>query len=115
VVAREHGNIHRSGELNAAAVMRLLSRCDAIRQPDRFALVLQACEADARGRLGLQDRHYPQAQRLALALQAALGVATADIAAQAAREGLKGPEIGERIDAARTQAIASALASNSPP
>ena len=115
VVAREHGNIHRSGELNAAAVMRLLSRCDAIRQPSRFALVLQACEADARGRLGLQDRDYPQAQRLALALQAALGVATADMAAQAASEGLKGPDIGERIEAARTHAIASALASNSPP
>ncbi|MFM7026064.1 MAG: multifunctional CCA addition/repair protein, partial [Limnohabitans sp.] len=64
VVAREHGNIHRSDELNAAAMMRLLTRCDAIRQPERFALVLQACEADARGRLGSQDSDYPQARRL---------------------------------------------------
>jgi len=109
VVAREHGNIHRSGELNAAAVMRLLVRCDAIRQSERFALVLQACEADARGRLGLEDRDYPQANRLALALAAALGVVTADIAAAAAREGLQGPQIGERIEAARTHAISGAL------
>ena len=109
VVAREHGNIHRSGELNAAAVMRLLSRCDAIRQPERFTLVLQACEADARGRLGAQDSDYPQAQRLARALQAALGVATASLAADAAGEGLKGPQIGERIEAARTAAIAAVL------
>lgn len=109
VVAREHGNIHRSGELNATAIMRLLTRCDAIRQPERFALVLQACEADARGRLGTEDSAYPQAARLASALQAALGVATADIAATAAREGLKGSQIGERIEAARTAAIAAAL------
>ena len=115
VVAREHGNIHRSGELNAAAVMRLLTRCDAIRQSERFALVLQACEADARGRLGLEDRAYPQATRLAQALQAALGVVTADIAAAAAREGLQGLQIGERIEAARTKAISTVLQTTNTP
>jgi tRNA nucleotidyltransferase (CCA-adding enzyme) len=109
VVTREHSNLHRSGEFNAAALMRLLTRCDAIRQPERFALMLQACEADARGRLGFENSDYPQARRLALALQAALGVATADIAAQAAREGLKGPEIGRCIEAARVKAIAERL------
>ena len=109
VVAREHGNIHRSGELNAAAVMRLLTRCDAIRQPERFARVLQACEADARGRLGLEDRDYPQALRLAQALQAALSVSTAEIAATAAREGLQGPHIGKRIEAARVAAVNARL------
>jgi tRNA nucleotidyltransferase (CCA-adding enzyme) len=71
--------------------------------------VLQACEADARGRLGFEDRDYPQAQRLALAQRAALGVQTAEIAAQAARDGLKGPQIGERVDAARTAAISATL------
>jgi hypothetical protein len=44
--------------------MRLLERCDAIRQSERFALVLQACECDARGRLGFEDAAYPQAARL---------------------------------------------------
>jgi tRNA nucleotidyltransferase (CCA-adding enzyme) len=110
VVAREHGNIHRSAELGPEAVMRLLTRCDALRQPERFALVLQACEADARGRLGCQDTPYPQAQRLALALHAAQDVATADIAGQAAQEGLQGPQIGNRIAVARTNAIATVLA-----
>ena len=109
VVAREHGNIHRSGELNAAATLRLLTRCDAIRQPERFAQVLQACEADARGRLGSGNCDYPQAQRLATALQAALGVVTADIAAAAAQEGLQGPQIGARIEAERTAAISRVL------
>jgi tRNA nucleotidyltransferase (CCA-adding enzyme) len=105
VVAREHGNIHRSAELNAEAVMRLLERCDAIRQAERFARVLQACECDARGRLGLADVPYPQAARLLQAQQAALSVETAPIAQAAAQEGLKGPQIGERITQARVQAI----------
>ena len=40
LVAREHGNIHRSGEFGAAALTRLVERCDALRKPDRFAEAL---------------------------------------------------------------------------
>jgi tRNA nucleotidyltransferase (CCA-adding enzyme) len=105
VVAREHGNIHRSADLNAEALMRLLERCDAIRQAERFALVLQACECDARGRLGFEEAAYPQAGRLLKAQQAALSVETAPIAQAAAAEGLKGPQIGLKIAHARIQAI----------
>jgi len=108
VVAREHGNIHRSAELGPEALMRLLERCDAIRQPERFARVLQACECDARGRLGFDDAAYPQADRLLKAQQAVLSVETAPIAQAAAAQGLKGPKIGEQIAKARIQAIALA-------
>jgi tRNA nucleotidyltransferase (CCA-adding enzyme) len=110
VVAREHGNIHRSGEFNAAAVLRLLERCDALRKPERFAQVLLACECDARGRLGLQERPYPQRDRLSVALQAARAVSTAEIAQEAQAQGLEGPAIGERIQRARAAAVAGALA-----
>jgi tRNA nucleotidyltransferase (CCA-adding enzyme) len=110
VVAREHGNIHRSTDLNAEAVMRLLERCDAFRQPERFALALLACECDARGRLGFEDRPYPQAARLMAAHQAALSVDTAPIAQTAAQQGLVGLQVGLRIAQARTQAIALAMA-----
>ena len=48
VVAREHGNIHRSLDLGAEALLRLLERCDALRKPARFAQALLACECDAR-------------------------------------------------------------------
>jgi tRNA nucleotidyltransferase (CCA-adding enzyme) len=105
VVAREHGNIHRSQELNPAAILRLLERCDALRRPERFAHVLQACECDARGRLGFEESAYPQAKRLTDALEAALAVASEPIALQAALDGLRGPAIGERIAKARTLAI----------
>ena len=68
VVAREHGHIHQSAALGAAALLRLLERCDAIRKPTRFHDVLMACEADARGRLGFEQTAYPQGARLREAL-----------------------------------------------
>jgi len=109
VVAREHGHVHGSATLSPAATLRLLERCDAIRQPARFAELLLACECDARGRLGFEERPYPVAARLARALEAALGVATAPVAAQAAADGLRGPAVGERVRAARERAVAAAL------
>ena len=111
VVAKEHGNIHRSAELNATATLRLLERCDAIRKPERFAEAVLACECDARGRLGLSESTYPQGQRLIQALQKAQSVATPLIAAHAHSTGVTGPKVGEMIRAARVTAIDSELAS----
>ena len=110
LVAREHGNIHQSGSFGAEAVLRLLVRCDALRRPDRFLLALQACECDARGRLGKEDAPYTQGSRLASLLKAAQSVDSAAISAQALQEGLKGPAVGARLDAARLDAISVALA-----
>ena len=109
VVAREHGNIHRSGELGASALVRLLERCDALRKPERFAQALLACECDARGRGGLQDRPYPQRARLSAALAAAQSVATEPLAREALARGAKGPEVGAAIARARVAAVADAL------
>jgi tRNA nucleotidyltransferase (CCA-adding enzyme) len=111
VVAMEHGNIHRSAEFGAAALVRLLERCDAFRKPRRFADVLLACECDARGRLGLQDAAYPQRQRLLDMLKAAQSVVTSVIAEAAQAEGLDGKRIGERVHAARVAAITASLSS----
>lgn len=111
VVAREHGHIHRSGELSAAALVRLLERCDALRKPARFADVLLACECDARGRLGFEESAYLQRPRLLAVLAAAQSVVTRDIAAQAASQGRAGPQIGALIHQARVQAVAQWLQS----
>ena len=111
VVAREHGNIHRSQDLNAAAVVRLLERCDAFRKPQRFADIVLACACDARGRLGAAENSYPQGQRLLAALEAAQAVATPAIAEQALASGLSGVKIGELIHQARVEAVAPPLAS----
>ena len=105
VVAREHGNIHRSADLGAAALLRLFERCDALRKPQRFVDAVLACECDARGRLGREEADYPQGQRLVSALQAVRAVATDGIAAQALAAGRKGPDIGAVIQAARISAL----------
>ena len=117
VVAREHGHIHQCLGLSAAATLRLLERCDALRRPERFNEVLLACECDARGRGGHADDDYAQARRLQQALQAALAVATAPIAAatQAHWQDRGGDprhtglRVAEAITQARTLAVEQAL------
>lgn len=109
VVAREHGHIHRSTDLSAAALVRLLERCDAIRKPARFAEVLLACECDARGRLGFEESAYPQRPRLLAVLGAVQSVVTREIAAQAAAKGQSGPQVGALIHQARVEAVAQWL------
>jgi tRNA nucleotidyltransferase (CCA-adding enzyme) len=101
MVAREHGNIHRTADMGAAALVRLLERCDALRKPARFAEALQACEADARGRLGLSAQPYPQAERLRLALQAARSVDAGAVAAQTPNPA----QIKEAVHQARVMAV----------
>jgi tRNA nucleotidyltransferase (CCA-adding enzyme) len=106
VVAREHGNIHRSNEFGAAALTRLVERCDALRKPDRFAEALQACEADARGRLGFEDRDYPQTARLQAAREAAASVDAGAIAKACAD---RVDQIKDKVHKARVAAVAEKL------
>ena len=108
-VAREHGNIHRSGKFNAGALVRLLERCDALRRPQRFHDALLACECDARGRLGLEDAPYPQRPRLTAALAAALAAPVQTIAEQALARGLAGPAVGSLVRDVRIAAVEAAL------
>ena len=114
VVAREHGNIHRSSDFGPAAMVRLLERCDAFRKPQRFADILLACECDARGRLGLNQSAYPQRPRLLRALSASQGVATDTVAAKAIAAGQSGPKIGEWIHQARVAAVGQTAAFTQP-
>ena len=110
VVAREHGNLHASAGFGPEALVRLFDRCDAWRRPERFEQALQACECDARGRLGFEERPYPQADRLRGALAAARAVDSGAVSAEALARGLKGPAIGQALQQARIAAVAQALA-----
>jgi tRNA nucleotidyltransferase (CCA-adding enzyme) len=60
IVARYHGIVHRAFELRPATLLEFLERADAFRRPERFGQALLACEADARGRAGLELNPYPQ-------------------------------------------------------
>ncbi|AKM30820.1 multifunctional CCA tRNA nucleotidyl transferase/2'3'-cyclic phosphodiesterase/2'nucleotidase/phosphatase [Pandoraea faecigallinarum] len=106
VVAREHGNIHASRKFGAGALVRLLQRCDALRKPERFVEVLQACEADARGRGGdFATAPYPQRERLMAALAAARSI---DAGAVARRYAGQPEKIREAVQAARIDAVEAA-------
>lgn len=62
LVSRFHLDIHRSHELRPATLLKKLMEMDVLRRPERFEEILLTCEADARGRLGLEEKLYPQRQ-----------------------------------------------------
>jgi len=109
LVAREHTHVHQSSGFTPEARLRLMERCDAWRRPDRFAELLWACECDARGRLGLEQRDYPQRARLMADLAATQKVDLAAVSAAAIARGAKGPEIGGAVRRARLDALNKAV------
>lgn len=62
LVSRFHLDIHRAHELRPAILLKKLTEMDVLRRPERFEEILLSCEADARGRLGLEEKLYPQRQ-----------------------------------------------------
>jgi tRNA nucleotidyltransferase (CCA-adding enzyme) len=102
LVCEHHLVMHRLLELRPGTLLRLLERLDGLRKPDRVARFALACAADARGRLGLEERPYPQHPHLLAALAAARQV---DARALLER-GLAGPAIAQALHQARVAAIA---------
>ena len=111
LVAEFHVHVHRAFELRPKTILKVINRADAFRRPERFENFLLACEADARGRAGLEQRAYPQAEYLRDALRTATEIDIEDVK----RSGLAGAEIGEEIAARRTRAIAALAKRQVPP
>ncbi|MGH8185881.1 MAG: multifunctional CCA addition/repair protein [Steroidobacteraceae bacterium] len=111
LVARYHLNAHRVAELRETTLLDLLEHVDAFRRPERFEQFVLACEADARGRKGLEDRDYPQADYL----RRARSVAAAVPLDPAAREGLNGVQIAQRLRQLRVEALAQLRSTALPP
>jgi tRNA nucleotidyltransferase (CCA-adding enzyme) len=93
--------VHRAFELRPGTVLELLENTDALRRPERFESFLLACEADARGRTGLEERPYAQADHL----RAALAAARACVPTAEETSTLTGPEIAERVRTRRLEAL----------
>ncbi|HUG73437.1 MAG TPA: multifunctional CCA addition/repair protein [Steroidobacteraceae bacterium] len=74
LTAKEHTNVHRALELRPETVLKLLEESDAFRRPERFKQMLLACQCDAQGRTGLEEKPYPQRQYLEQAHAAAAAV-----------------------------------------
>lgn len=101
-VCELHLRCHRLMEARPSTVMDLVEQADLLRRPDRAGEFILACKADFLGRKGLEDRPYPQGERLRDALNAALAIRAKDIDT----EGLDGVQIGEKLRNARVEAIA---------
>lgn len=99
---RHHLEVHRAAELKPRTVLSLFEAIDAFRRPERLRVLLLACEADQRGRLGRAEADYPQARYLRACFDAARAVTAAPFVAQ----GLAGEAIGAAIQQARIEAIA---------
>ncbi|MDH3903221.1 MAG: multifunctional CCA addition/repair protein, partial [Xanthomonadales bacterium] len=98
-----HLRCHRILEARPLTSLRLLEKLDAFRQPEILSGFVAACEADYRGRKGLQDRPYPQGQYLQRAYRASADIRARDLDLK----GISGPEVGKRLRKARIEAIAT--------
>jgi tRNA nucleotidyltransferase (CCA-adding enzyme) len=101
LTARHHGIVHRALELRPLTMLELLEKTDAVRRPERFRALLTACEADARGRTGLEECPYPQG---ALLRRAQEEIAAVSIPEEE-RLGLAGSAIKDMLRAKRLQAL----------
>ncbi|MBS1141521.1 MAG: metal dependent phosphohydrolase [Proteobacteria bacterium] len=105
LTARYHGNIHRAADLKASTIVTLFEKTDALRRPERFRQLLDACLCDFTGRLGWENRPYESPQYLLGALAAVTSLNSGEIAAACADKS----KIPERIHAARVRAIKQLL------
>lgn len=101
LVGEYHTHGHRALELKASTLLELLQRFDVYRRPQRFEEFIAACEMDARGRLGLEERDYPQAAYLSGAADAARAVAVRPLV----EKGFTGQGLGEAIKRERLSAL----------
>ncbi|GGJ05589.1 multifunctional CCA addition/repair protein [Halopseudomonas pertucinogena] len=98
-----HTHCHRALELKPGTLMKLFRAFDIYRRPERFEQFLGACEADARGRTGLEQREYPQADFLR-------GAAAAARSAQVQRlleQGYQGAELGKQMEQERLRLVSA--------
>ncbi|ENW04201.1 multifunctional CCA addition/repair protein [Acinetobacter beijerinckii] len=101
IVCKEHLKCHQVKNLKPGTLWRLLQRLDVLRRPEKVLAFVQACECDAKGRLGLEDRPYPQAQYILDAMEIVRNIRAQDLP-----DHIQGAEIGEMLIQYRIEALA---------
>jgi tRNA nucleotidyltransferase (CCA-adding enzyme) len=100
-VCEHHLHCHKAFQLKPSTLLTIFNQLDVWRKPQEFNDFLIACESDFRGRLGFENRPYPQKQYLTDAM---LG-ASKEKAKTFVEQGLKGIAIKEAMAKARLNAI----------
>jgi len=88
-----HTHLHRALELKDSTLLKLFTRTDIFRKPQRFRKMIQACLADIRGRKNFESVDYPQAEFLD---QLGRKLCDADLS-EIMQRGLQGKELGDAI------------------
>ncbi|MCL1138818.1 multifunctional CCA addition/repair protein [Shewanella pneumatophori] len=101
LVSDQHQNIHNVTELRAETVVKIFDKADFWRKPQRLEQLLIACEADSKGRTGLEQKPYPQADYLKACFTAASNIAVQSII----EKGFKGAEIRGQLAIERIAAV----------
>lgn len=100
-VAEFHLLCHRAQELKPNTILKLFSRLDAFRKPEKFEEFLLCCEADSRGRTGSENSPYQSRAYLQKALEACNTLDTSAIVANTK----EGSEIGLKINSERVKLL----------
>ena len=93
VVTEYHLQCHRATDLKVETLLNLLRGAGALKSSAKLEPFLLSCEADARGRLGLENRHYASPNYLRRAQSALATVSIADLVSS----GAAGDEIGRQL------------------
>lgn len=101
LVTEYHTHCHKMAELRPETVIKLFNALDVWRKPQRFFDFLLACEADAKGRLGFENREYSQAELAKKYYQAAMQV---DVQ-QVIQDGFEKQGIKEEMNKRRAYAV----------
>lgn len=100
---------HRIGEMKPKTIFKLLNQLDGFRKPENVTLFNLCCDADIRGRKGMENRERDQSKMLAACHQAALQVDGGAVARKieaAHPGGRNGEQIRQEINRLRRTAIA---------
>ena len=100
-VCEFHLHCHKAFELKSSTILKMFDQLDLWRKPEEFNFFLIACKSDFLGRLGFENRPYPQE----LYLQAAAKSAREVTAKSFVEQGLKGLAIKEAMAKERLKAI----------
>lgn len=106
LVGEYHTHAHRALELRPETLLKLLMSFDIMRRPQRFDNFVAASEMDSRGRLGLEDRLYPQADYLRNAAEVVRTVSVKPLL----EKGLRGAELGLALNAERLRTLQAYVA-----
>lgn len=100
-VCEHHLHCHKAFQLKPSTLLKIFNQLDVWRKPQEFDDFIIACKSDFLGRLGFENRPYPQENYLKDAMLAAFQINAKTYVEQ----GLHGAEIKEAMIKARLNAI----------